>query len=148
MRQSLLTSFVSRPTLLLTRGGVGSARRTTSPLSSFHPPPAGRVSFPGPFICNHNSLVKGFVMGERFWYAGRLNESTTTVYLFDAPSKRFAMDLMRTMCKAPVIEQLTWSRLQKITGCIIPTESNPNEFARGNVICHRKDNCDLVLLVS
>jgi len=87
-------------------------------------------------------------MGERFWYAGRLNESTTTVYLFDAPSQKFAMDLMRTMCRAPVIEQLTWTRLSKLTGCVIPSDTPPNDFARGHVIIHRKENVDLVLVAS
>jgi len=85
-------------------------------------------------------------MFDRFWFAGRLSENTTTVYLFSAPTKRFATDVMLTMCKAPVIEQLTWARLSKITGCIIPTEATPNDFATRHVIVHRKDKMDLVLL--
>jgi len=85
-------------------------------------------------------------MGERFWFAGRLSENTTTVYLFSAPSKRFAMDVMIEFCKSPVIEQLTWSRLSKITGCVIPSDSTPNDFAVGHVIIHRKEKMDLVLL--
>jgi len=85
-------------------------------------------------------------MFDRFWFSGRLTEKATTVYLFSAPTKRFAMDLMMTTAKAPVIEQLTWHRLQKITGCVIPTESKTNDFARGHVIIHRKENVDLVLL--
>jgi len=85
-------------------------------------------------------------MGERFWFAGRLSDDTTTVYLFSAPSKRFAMDVMMEFARTPVIEQLTWTRLSKITGCIIPADSTPNDFAVGHVIIHRKESMDLVLL--
>jgi len=85
-------------------------------------------------------------MGERFWFAGRLTESAKTVYLFSAPSRRFALDVMLELSTGPVIEQLTWTRLSKITGCIIPTEATPNDFAVKHVIIHRRDNMDLVLL--
>jgi len=85
-------------------------------------------------------------MGERFWFAGRLGEATTTVYLFSAPSRRFAMDVMIEFCKSPVIEQLTWARLSKITGCIIPADKSTTDFAVGHVIIHRKEKMDLVLL--
>lgn len=87
-------------------------------------------------------------MGERFWFAGRLSEVTKTVYLFDAPSQRFAMDLMLTLCNDPVIEQLTWIQLEKITGCVIPVLKCPTDFASGHVIIHRKERMDLVLLAS
>jgi len=85
-------------------------------------------------------------MGERFWFAGRLSENTTTVYLFSAPSKRFATDVMLQFCTSPAIEQLTWSRLSKMTGCVIPSQNGPNSFAASHVIIHRKEKHDLVLL--
>jgi len=85
-------------------------------------------------------------MGERFWFAGRLTEEYKTSYLFSAPTKRFAMDVMLQYAKSPVIEQLTWARLQKLTGCIIPSASTPNDFAVGHCIIHRKENNDLILL--
>ncbi len=85
-------------------------------------------------------------MGERFWFAGRLSESMTTVYLFSAPSRRFAMDVMLEFCKSPVVEQLTWSRLSWITGCVKPADADLNSFAIGHVIIHRQEKMDLVLL--
>lgn len=93
-----------------------------------------------------NEKVKASIMDGKYWFAGRLNDEATTVYLFASLNISYASALMRTMAKNPVIEQLTWSRLSKITGCVIPTEADKHHLATGHIIMHRKHKTDLVLL--
>lgn len=85
-------------------------------------------------------------MGERFWFAGRLTDDMKIVYLFSAPSKIFALDVMLEFAASPVIEQLTWARISKITGCVIPADSTQNDYAVGHIIMHSERWMDLVLL--
>lgn len=75
---------------------------------------------------------------KELWFMVSLDGYPQTHYIFCGEGYQQAEKSFRNLPQRGKISQLTWRQLSELTGCLIPCQSKPKDFANGKLMFMRR----------